>query len=251
MTRNVPEHEIEEIVRRVLGRMMASSTDVRESVANAEVGTVTLQERVVTLASLQALTKGTHALRLSRNAIVTPAAKDWLNEHRIDIVRDWNDSTSPGATTSSTKLVDGYGVASARLWVGGNLKALGKLALPSLVKRFGESRVAVRSPMGSDGESLAELQASMSAMHLVEGFDQSLLVVESPMQLAWSACPKRFRPVVVRQPSDVEEARSESTPNLWLIRGPIEAYRLNNLIRQLLRLHKQSGESTTIAGRPK
>ena len=65
---------------------------------------VFVQDSVVSIQVLKALPAGTHRVRLTPQALVTPAAKDWFRERRIEWVRGDFPAIESSATSTASNL---------------------------------------------------------------------------------------------------------------------------------------------------
>ena len=97
--------DVEKIVREVLDRLAAGSigpSRAAESTAKASAGAseLNLEEKLVTLEKLKGKLTGIRQLSLSRGAIVTPAARDFLREKKVQL--SWRESCHCGGSSGKT-----------------------------------------------------------------------------------------------------------------------------------------------------
>jgi hypothetical protein len=77
---SLSEAEIEIVVREVLRRLAAMAPQPL-----AQASTLSLSARVVTMAELKGKLQGVDRLQVPRRAVVTPAARDYLREHGVQL----------------------------------------------------------------------------------------------------------------------------------------------------------------------
>lgn len=96
---SVTEHELEHIVREVLRRLreLEITRQIREEQRQTEEqpGTLTLSDRVVTLATLKDRLTGAKRVIVKQGTIVTPAAKDELKTREIGLEFETNTQNAP------------------------------------------------------------------------------------------------------------------------------------------------------------
>ena len=77
------EADIERIVQEVVRRLLSLGMQVT---ANPQ-STLTIDERVVSLATLQGKLEGIQQLQVEPKAVVTPSVRDELRQRKIELVR--------------------------------------------------------------------------------------------------------------------------------------------------------------------
>jgi len=117
--------DVEHLVREVLARLAAETAARTASVTTQGVSstistTLKLDDRVISATLLQGRLKGIKQLQIAAKAILTPAARDLLNQHRVELQRGTASTISPEATNSSLVL----GVVETNFETSALLKAL-------------------------------------------------------------------------------------------------------------------------------
>lgn len=79
LTQEQLEWIVSEVVRRLRGELAA---------APSQDASLTVSERLVTLATLRGRIDGIRSVRVTKSAVVTPAVHDELRKHGIDLLRD-------------------------------------------------------------------------------------------------------------------------------------------------------------------
>lgn len=78
--------ELEQLVRSVVARLAATG-QAEVAPMRQEPGTLDIQERVVTVATLAGQVERARRVTVLQRAVVTPAARDFLSERKIELVR--------------------------------------------------------------------------------------------------------------------------------------------------------------------
>lgn len=76
---------IERIVQEVIRRLLGRGVEITPSPAHDNC--LSIEDRVVTLATLDGRLQGVNRLRIRSNAVVTPAVKDRLREMKVELIR--------------------------------------------------------------------------------------------------------------------------------------------------------------------
>ena len=77
------EADIERIVQEVIRRLISAG----HPVAGSKPSTLTIEERVVSLATIEGRLEGIQQLVVPPKAVVTPSVKDELRQKNIDLIR--------------------------------------------------------------------------------------------------------------------------------------------------------------------
>lgn len=85
---SLPPEQIDWIVREVIRRLREQGIGASGADASSDRGELAVNERVVTTATLADRLAGVAQVRVAKGAVVTPAARDLLNENRIGLVRE-------------------------------------------------------------------------------------------------------------------------------------------------------------------
>lgn len=114
---------VREVVRRLLPSVERAPGGSAPSETSPQPGVAVLVERLITVEQLVPLTgTGVQRLQVGPRAVVTPAARDWLAERRIQLLRtpaatgsDQN-SLAPSTPSTANPTKGSSGVVSTRLW---------------------------------------------------------------------------------------------------------------------------------------
>ena len=106
--------DVEKIVREVLDRIVSGSigpSRAAEPAAKPSDGgsELSLEEKIVTLEKLKGKLTGIRQLSLSRGAIVTPAARDFLREKKVQL--SWRESCHCGGSSGKASVAVVLGLA--------------------------------------------------------------------------------------------------------------------------------------------
>jgi hypothetical protein len=96
---------IERIVAEVMGKLRPVQTNARPSVESKTDARFRLSENVITADLLAENSGGKSVVEVSSRAIVTPSARDWLKQNRIELTRGTNAKASTNQQKSDWLLV--------------------------------------------------------------------------------------------------------------------------------------------------
>ena len=96
--------DIEKIVSLVIKRLeaMRESASAEEQ-QDAPVNQVMIDEPVISMSVLRNVNPGTRTLHVSRQAVVTPSALDWMRDHGVTLSRAESPKPSPIVASPETK----------------------------------------------------------------------------------------------------------------------------------------------------
>jgi hypothetical protein len=198
--------EIEAIVRKVLGTLMASDMSVADgktkpsvSVDKPETATeLVLTNSVISTRDLLGRLKGMQTVRVPESAIVTPAVRDLCREAKVTIVRG-TQQTSKAASNSSKP---------QRLIVAGSTSSI-----TSIAKQLCPRQAKVLETSVDDNSALSSIAGGLR-----NGHQAGVLIAKSPFSACWQAArDEKLRPVVVGQWSDLAIAIKEVPTNLLIL----------------------------------
>ncbi len=218
---NLSPTEIESIVRQVVttylaGGAITSGASGRSNSASDD-GVLILADRVISTNSLQGALAGKKTLRVSEQAIVTPAVKDLCREKGIAIVRGGLQAASPTVSnqeksvpsdTISVSPVEKTSSRPQRLIVAGTSEHMDAIA-----KQLCPKQAKVLSVQGDDSSAIRSITDG-----IIAGHQAAILWVDSPYATCWQAARNdRLRPVVVSQWSDLSNAMREVPLNVLIL----------------------------------
>ncbi|MBI1313114.1 hypothetical protein GC176_17630 [bacterium] len=96
---------IERIVAEVMGKLRPVQANARPSVGSTTESQFRLSENIITADLLAENSVGKSVVEVSSRAIVTPSARDWLKQNRIELTRSTNAKTSTNQQKSDWLLV--------------------------------------------------------------------------------------------------------------------------------------------------
>ncbi|XZE20245.1 hypothetical protein SH449x_000108 [Pirellulaceae bacterium SH449] len=202
--------EIEAIVRKVLGTLMASDL----SVANGSEETPASNELVLTgtMISSRDVTgrlQGQQILRVPEKAVITPAVRDLCREAKVTIVRgEVSLATPTPASGSSTETVSTPPKKPQRLIVAGSHNMLAAIS-----KQLCSRQSKVLETCADDTSALHQITNGLR-----DGHQAGVLIAKSPFAVSWQAArDEKLRPVVVGQWSELTSALKEVPANLLIL----------------------------------
>jgi len=198
--------EIETIVRRVLSTLTAidaqshSETSVRSN-------RLSLTDQVISLQSIKNRLAGIQVLEVGKAAVLTPAAKDYCRELRVELVRVDLVRSAIGEKPS----INSSPIALARpqrLVVAGSTNYM-----TSISKQLCSKQAAVIEKSADDATAMRTI-----AEKLRTGHQAGVAIVESPHAACWQAArDDRLRPAVIAQWSDLDDVLREVPVNVLVL----------------------------------
>lgn len=211
---------------------------------------VFVQDSVVSIQVLKALPAGTRRVRLTPQALVTPAAKDWFRERRIEWARgDFPTIESSATSTASNSTTTNNGLtriiptrvaltaeaSAAKSMHPKGANPIASLATPVKIQteiatpplfitgsvlwlRSLERQVCPKQTKldAMQSDDAAAIRAVASALR--SGHRAAVAVVQAPHSALWqSARDEALRPAVVSQWSDLTDILFEVPANLLII----------------------------------
>ena len=203
--------EIETIVRRVLSTLTAigAQSHSEKSVLSNR---LSLTDQVISLQSLKNRLAGIQVLEVGRTAVLTPAAKDYCRElrveiDRVEIVRNEIVRSAIGETSS----MNSSPIALARpqrLVVAGSTNYM-----TSISKQLCSKQAAVIDKSADDATAMRTI-----AEKLRTGHQAGVAIVESPHAACWQAArDDRLRPAVIAHWSDLDDVLREVPVNVLVL----------------------------------
>lgn len=198
--------EIETIVRRVLSTLTAigAQSHSEKSVLSNR---LSLTDQVISLQSLKNRLAGIQVLEVGRAAVLTPAAKDYCRELRVELVRVELVRSAIGETSS----INSSPIALARpqrLVVAGSTSYM-----TSISKQLCSKQAAVIEKSADDATAMRTI-----AEKLRSGHQAGVAIVESPHAACWQAArDDRLRPAVIAHWSDLDEVLREVPVNVLVL----------------------------------
>jgi hypothetical protein len=211
---------------------------------------VFVQDSVVSIQILKALPAGTRRVRLTPQALVTPAAKDWFRERRIEWARgDFPTIESSATSTASNSTTTNNGLtriiptrvaltaeaSAAKSMHPKGANPIASLATPVKIQteiatpplfitgsvlwlRSLERQVCPKQTKldAMQSDDAAAIRAVASALR--SGHRAAVAIVQAPHSALWqSARDEALRPAVVSQWSDLTDILFEVPANLLII----------------------------------
>ncbi len=203
--------EIETIVRRVLSTLTAigAQTHSETSVLSNR---LSLTDQVISLQSLKNRLAGIQVLEVGRAAVLTPAAKDFCRELRVELVRVEPVRAEPvRGAIGETSSMNSTSIALARpqrLVVAGSTNYMA-----SISKQLCSKQAAVIEKSADDATAMRTI-----AEKLRSGHQAGVAIVESPHAACWQAArDDRLRPAVIARWSDLDDVLREVPVNILIL----------------------------------
>ncbi|MCY2978546.1 MAG: hypothetical protein NTU79_07785 [Planctomycetota bacterium] len=198
--------EIETIVRRVLSTLTAIGAQSHGE-KSVLFNRLSLTDQVISLQSLKNRLAGIQVLEVGRAAVLTPAAKDYCRELRVELVRVELVRSAIGEKSS----MNSSPIALARpqrLVVAGSTNYM-----TSISKQLCSKQAAVIDKSADDATAMRTI-----AEKLRTGHQAGVAIVESPHAACWQAArDDRLRPAVIAQWSDLDDVLREVPVNVLVL----------------------------------
>jgi hypothetical protein len=198
---NPTASEIETIVRRVLSTLTAigAQSHSEKSVLSNR---LSLTDQVISLQSLKNRLAGIQVLEVGRSAVLTPAAKDYCRELRVELVRN---AIGEKSSLSSSPIAF---ARPQRLVVAGSTSYM-----TSIAKQLCSKQAAVIDKSADDATAMRTI-----AEKLRTGHQAGVAIVESPHAACWQAArDDRLRPAVIAHWSDLDDVLREVPVNVLVL----------------------------------
>lgn len=203
--------EIETIVRRVLSTLTsigAQSHSEKSVLSNR----LSLTDQVISLQSLKNRLAGIQVLEVGRTAVLTPAAKDYCRELRVELIRvEIVRNEIVRSAIGETSSMNSSPIALARpqrLVVAGSTNYM-----TSIAKQLCSKQAAVIDKSADDATAMRTI-----AEKLRTGHQAGVAIVESPHAACWQAArDDRLRPAVIAHWSDLDDVLREVPVNVLVL----------------------------------
>lgn len=209
--------DIENIVRRVLERVVNERTSVKQPeteihAARHGVADVSIYRCGSTLVTLDSIPKNLASIQtfeVNQRAVITPAVLDFLKSKKIRLVRTANSNSSNKRTDStSTILVSATPDRLPRLIVSGTAPFMASIA-----KTVCPKQALTMQRAADDAAALREAAAGIR-----NGHQGAIVFAESPHATSWQASrDDRLRPVVVHAWKHLTDAIREVPTNIVIL----------------------------------
>jgi hypothetical protein len=190
--------EIETIVRRVLSTLNGSG---------ALPTRLSMNDRVVSVQSLKDRLHGVQVLQILPSTVLTPAAKDYCRELKIEVVRE---AFSVNTNAPAPSSIDPTTTTSRpqRLFVAGSVSWMN-----SVGKQLCSQQAKVQETLIDDATVVRSIADALRAGH-----QGGVAIVHSPHAACWQAArDDRLRPAVLSQWSDLTEILREVPVNVLIM----------------------------------
>ncbi len=187
--------------------MLATLTSSPTSLVTADPQPATLQlfDSVVSLQSLKGQLLGIQVLEIEPSAVLTPAARDYCREWKIEVVRGQAIERKKGDGVETSKRV---ATSSQRLLVAG-IPAW----MPSIAKQLCEKQTNVCEKSPDDSSALRTIADGLRAGH-----QAGVAIVNAPHATCWQAArDDRLRPAVVSSWSELNDVLREVPVNVLIL----------------------------------
>lgn len=196
--------EIEAIVRRVLSTLTAigAQSNGANGEKSVQSNRLSLTDQVISLQSLKNRLAGIQVLEVGTAAILTPAAKDYCRELRVELVRGALSEKSianpvPSSSARPQRLV----VVGSATW------------MSSISKQLCSKQASVIEKSADDATAMRTI-----AEKLRSGHQAGVAIVQSPHAACWQAArDDRVRPAVIAHWSDLDEVLREVPVNVLVL----------------------------------
>ncbi|HUP80972.1 MAG TPA: hypothetical protein VM260_20655 [Pirellula sp.] len=200
--------EIESIVRRVLSTLTSGASTLGNALTQPQVPqplTLRLLDRVVSLQSLKNRLLDIQVLEIEKSAVLTPAARDYCNELKVEIVRG---QSAASAKKEMVKTAEPVTTNPQRLLVAGTPSWM-----PSIAKQLCARQANVFESSVDDSAALRTIAGGLRAGH-----QAGIAIVGSPHAICWQAArDDRLRPAVVSCWPELEQVLREVPVNVLIL----------------------------------
>jgi len=170
--------------------------------------TLSLVDHVISAALLKNRLMGIQVLEIAQSAVVTPAARDYIREFKVEIVRGRTNTNTDNKTLMNETLQATAGVRPQRLIVTGTA-----VWMPAIAKQLCSIQAKVCEASPDDSTALRTVANGLRAGHRA-----ALLLVHSPHATCWQAArDDLLRPAVVSSWSDLDDVLREVPVNVLIL----------------------------------
>jgi len=201
---NINSAEIESIVRRVLATLIDSGTSVVS--IEPKSSTLSFVDNVVSVSMLKNRLSGIKVLEIAQSAVLTPAARDYVRECKVEIVRGpiktddnivANETFKETASGRPQRLI----VAGTAVW------------MPAIAKQLCSKQAKVCSTSVDDTAALRSVADGLRAGH-----QAAVMMVHSPHATCWQAArDETLRPAVVSNWTELNDVLREVPVNVLVL----------------------------------
>lgn len=170
-----------------------------------QASTLSLSDRVVSLQSLKNRLLDIQVLEIEKSAVLTPAARDYCKELKVEIVRGHSIASNKSETV---KAGDSVSTNLQRLLVAGTPSWL-----PSIAKQLCAKQANVVKASTDDTTALRTIADGLRAGH-----QAGIAIVSAPHATCWQAArDDRLRPAVVSSWPELEQVLREVPVNVLIL----------------------------------
>jgi hypothetical protein len=181
--------------------------------------TISLLDNVVSVQLLKNRLLGIQVLEIAKTAVVTPAARDYIRECKVEVVRNQPmhsiiepealaERTSKSASASGSNAI----ARPQRLLVAGSATWL-----PSMAKQLCSKQAKVCEVTPDDASALRTIANGLRAGH-----QAGVIIVQSPHATCWQAArDDSLRPAVVSNWSELNDVLREVPVNVLILPAKI------------------------------
>lgn len=190
--------------------MLATLIDGGTSVASVQPKSATLRlvDHVISAALLKNRLSGIQVLELAQSAVLTPAARDYIRECKVEIVWGRTNTNTDNTTFATDTLQASAGVRPQRLIVTGSA-----VWMPAIAKQLCSKQAKVCEASPDDSTALRTVANGLRAGH-----QAAVLFVHSPHAACWQAArDDLLRPAVVSNWSDLDDVLREVPVNVLIL----------------------------------
>ncbi|MCY2982112.1 MAG: hypothetical protein NTY15_00555 [Planctomycetota bacterium] len=204
-------------MRRVLATLIEGGTSVASvSQKPSEPSTLSLVDQVVSVSLLKNRLLGTKVLEIAQSAVLTPAARDYIRECRVEVVRGLKHSSNATSAIADFKAgsasVSGSGSTDRdrpqRLIVVGTADWM-----PAVAKQLCSKQAKVCSASIDDTAALRAVAEGIRAGH-----QAAVMLVRSAHATCWQAArDDALRPAVVSNWTELNDVLREVPANVLIL----------------------------------
>ena len=166
---------------------------------------LSLSDRVVSLQSLKNRLLDMQVLEIEKAAVLTPAARDYCKELKVEIVRGKSVASGKSEAIKTGNLV---GNKPQRLLIAGTASWM-----PSIAKQLCPKQANVLDASADDSAALRSIAGGLRAGH-----QAGIAIVSSPHATCWQAArDDRLRPAVVSSWIELEQLLREVPVNALIL----------------------------------
>ena len=182
-----------------------TSSDTSSVSVVPQPATLSLFDSVISLQSLKGQLMGIQVLEIEPSAVITPAARDYCKEWKIEVMRGQAIERKKGDGVETSKRV----VASSQRLLVAGMPAW----LPSIAKQLCEKQTKVCEKSPDDSSALRMIADGLRAGH-----QAGVAIVNAPHATCWQAArDDRLRPAVASSWSELNDVLREVPVNVLIL----------------------------------